>query len=299
LKEARTIDMNPEETPIEAGATLGPGRFFGDIVNAHRRCGLWLSDARYGGGAKLPKHSHELAFFCLLLDGAYSERYGRREVAYKPFTLVFHPPEEVHATEMGGHGGHVFNIEIQGGLLDRVREYAPLPTTSFDLHGGELAWLAARLYREYRAMDDCSPLVIEGLALEMLAVAARSRETEVKRPPAWLSEVADLLRAEYRRNLSVAEVASRVGVHPFHLSRAFRQFYHHSVGEYVHRLRVHYACEELARSEGQLAEVALAAGFADQSHFTRVFKQVTGMTPGAFREAIKEKKSGESGESGT
>jgi AraC family transcriptional regulator len=287
LKQGRNIDMNPVDMPVGAGPTLEPGRFFGDIVNAHRRCGLWLSDARYGGGAKLPKHSHELAFFCLLLDGAYSERYGRKEVTYSPFTVVFHPPEEVHSTEMGKRGGHVFNIEVQGGLLERLREYAPAPATSFDLHGGELAWLAARLYREYRAMDDCSPLVIEGLGLEMLAISARGREREEKRPPAWLFEVVDLLRAEYRRNLSVAEVASRVDVHPFHLSRVFRQHYHQTVGEYVHRLRVHFACGELRSDEARLAEVALAAGFADQSHFTRVFKQVTGMTPGAFRDVLK------------
>jgi AraC family transcriptional regulator len=82
-------------------------------------------------------------------------------------------------------------------------------------------------------------------------------------------------------------VASRVGVHPFHLSRVFRQHYHQTVGEYVHRLRVHFACGELKSDEARLAEVALAAGFADQSHFTRVFKQVTGMTPGAFRDVLK------------
>ncbi|HET9528888.1 MAG TPA: helix-turn-helix transcriptional regulator [Blastocatellia bacterium] len=274
-----------------AEPTLEPGQFFGDIVNAQSRAGLLLSDARYRGGAKLPKHSHELAFFCLLLDGAYSESYGRREVEYSPFTLVFHPPEEEHKTEMSPQGGHVFNIEIQGAMLDRLREYAPLPITCFDLHGGELVWLAARLYREYRELDACSPLVIEGLALEMLAIAARgSAATLTRREPAWLSEVIDLLRAEYRRNLSVGEIASKVGVHPIHLSRVFRQAYNQTVGDYIHRLRVRFACAELSRSDAQPAEVALAAGFADQSHFTRVFKQVTGMTPGAFRGALSRGK---------
>jgi AraC family transcriptional regulator len=53
---------------------------------------------------------------------------------------------------------------------------------------------------------------------------------------------------------------------------------------------VKYACEELALPENDLATVALSAGFSDQSHFTRVFKNITGITPGNFRQiAIDEK----------
>jgi AraC family transcriptional regulator len=54
----------------------------------------------------------------------------------------------------------------------------------------------------------------------------------------------------------------------------------------LHRLRVQFACRQLARKGTNLAAVAAAAGFADQSHFTRVFKQFTGMTPGAFRAVL-------------
>jgi AraC family transcriptional regulator len=72
-------------------------------------------------------------------------------------------------------------------------------------------------------------------------------------------------------------------VHPAHLSRAFRTYFKVSVGSYVRRLRLDWAREELARSTTSLATVALAAGFADQSHFTRAFKRHTGLTPQRFR----------------
>lgn len=55
------------------------------------------------------------------------------------------------------------------------------------------------------------------------------------------------------------------------------------IGDYVHRLRVRYASEALRRPGARLADVAADAGFADQSHMTRVFKRVTGVTPGDFR----------------
>jgi AraC family transcriptional regulator len=81
-------------------------------------------------------------------------------------------------------------------------------------------------------------------------------------------------------------VAARVGVHPFHLSKVFRRFRRQTMGDYVQRLRVQYACRLLTSGETSLAEVALAAGFADQSHFTRVCRRLTGTTPGALRDTL-------------
>jgi AraC-like DNA-binding protein len=59
------------------------------------------------------------------------------------------------------------------------------------------------------------------------------------------------------------------------------------MGSYVRRLRLDWAARELVRSETSLAGVALEAGFADQSHFTRFFKRHTGLTPQAYRRAMR------------
>ena len=56
-----------------------------------------------------------------------------------------------------------------------------------------------------------------------------------------------------------------------------------TVGTYVRRLRLDWAARELARSDTALARVALVAGFADQSHFTRAFRGYTGLTPSVYR----------------
>ena len=49
------------------------------------------------------------------------------------------------------------------------------------------------------------------------------------------------------------------------------------------RARVEYACKRLAESDLPLAELAAAAGFTDQSHFTKVFRLRMGLTPAVFR----------------
>ena len=119
----------------------------------------------------------------------------------------------------------------------------------------------------------------------MLA-AARPAGVEERRAPAWLGTAVELLRAEFRESLTAADVAARVGVHPFHLSKVFRRFRRQTIGDYVQRLRVRYAAGLLSAGEMSLAEVALSSGFSDQSHFTRVCRRVTGTTPGALRGAL-------------
>jgi AraC family transcriptional regulator len=83
--------------------------------------------------------------------------------------------------------------------------------------------------------------------------------------------------------LSLEAIAAAVGVHPSHLARVFRQQHQCTVGEYVRRLRLEFACHHLTTSDTPLAEIALAAGFADQSHFTKTFRRHIGTPPAQFR----------------
>jgi AraC family transcriptional regulator len=63
----------------------------------------------------------------------------------------------------------------------------------------------------------------------------------------------------------------------------FRQFERCTVGDYIREVRIDYARKQMLATNEPLVEIALAAGFADQTHFTRSFKRITGMTPTEFR----------------
>ncbi len=85
--------------------------------------------------------------------------------------------------------------------------------------------------------------------------------------------------------ISITDVASACGLSTDHFIRAFRRRMRTTPHRWLVERRVERA-RLLLRGSGSLAEIALACGFADQSHFTRVFTRMVGCPPGAWRRAI-------------
>ena len=137
-------------------------------------------------------------------------------------------------------------------------------------------------------MDTASPLAIEGITLEMLAEASRSRKVNVDRqPPRWLKQAIDLLKEHFSDHLTITQIATAVGIHPVHLTREFRKFHRCTIGDYIRKLRIEQACNALAHSDCSLAQIALSAGFSDHSHFSRIFKRFMRVTPTQYRAASR------------
>ncbi|HVR41628.1 MAG TPA: AraC family transcriptional regulator, partial [Thermoanaerobaculia bacterium] len=134
---------------------------------------------------------------------------------------------------------------------------------------------------EMRERDDVTPLALEGLLLELIAVAERSARDE-NSAPAWLRRAIEHLHDDPRGAHSLRDLARFSGVHAGHFARAFRRHAGCTLGDYVRRIRVERAKEAIAAGCA-LADVADACGFADQSHFTRTFRRIAGVTPAAYR----------------
>lgn len=141
------------------------------------------------------------------------------------------------------------------------------------------------LLRELTHADDVSELAVDAALLDVLTALARDRPdagaSDASAP--WLSRVGERLADEYVDPPSAAELARDAGVSPSHLSRAFRAAYGVSIPVFVRRLRVRRAASLLVRTDRPVADVALAAGFYDQSHLTRSFGRAMGVTPAAYR----------------
>src|SRR5262249_56616458 len=109
--------------------------------------------------------------------------------------------------------------------LQRVQEYTGLFADGQDFQGGTAAALALKLYQEFHHTDDAAPLVIEGLALELVGELSRKARPIRRRKltPVWLVRAWDMIQARFTEPLQVEDIAAEEGVHPVHLSTVFRQ----------------------------------------------------------------------------
>lgn len=238
----------------------------------------WPANVRTQG-----EHRHT-AHICFLAHGGIQERRGTSSVWRVAPSVRVSPPGDAHACCYGNIGGQCLVIEPLAmlGAADPV----PSPREPTIVQDERMIELAVRAYHEMRTdtLHSLSGLVIESIALEILAQSARwERPRADRRPPAWLGQLQDYLNADLTIVPDLATLAMIAGVHRVHVARAFRDHLGCTVGDYVRRLRVRRACELLTASSVPLSDIAMRTGFFDQSHMTRVVKRLLGLTPATLR----------------
>ena len=247
--------------------------------------GFRITDAWFPPGAHLSDHAHERTTFAVMLDGSFDLTLPGKRIECPPNTVLTEPAGERHANEIGTGGAHVVVVQPDPEDADLVEPCSQMLERLNHFREANISGLARRLSREVREPDEVSPLAMRAAVLEMFAMATRldAAERRAARPPAWLTRVTELIHDRFRQRLTIEDLAAEAGVHPSHLACVFREHHGLPIGEYIRRLKLDWATDRLRDGEQGLARIAVTAGFADQSHFTRVFKKHTGVTPGQYR----------------
>jgi len=259
-----------------------PGSLFGNTLSGRSFGDFMLTERSYPAGYTTPIHAHAQPLFCVVLAGGYEEHHRGVSRRCSPGAILFHAAGEEHRERFDAAGGRSLIVQTAPAWLDRLSEIHPVCRRTLAMDGGPAHSIGRRLYEEFRGSDSASPLVIEGLLLQLAGEFARSTNRSDWSPP-WLGSVTDLLNSSYRANLSLATIGRTVGAHPVHVAQVFRRFHGCTIGEYVRKLRIDSACHALVRTDAPLARIAADNGFADQSHFGRSFKAITGMSPLRYR----------------
>jgi AraC family transcriptional regulator len=126
--------------------------------------------------------------------------------------------------------------------------------------------LAVHLLRHYTTTGNISKAPSQGLA------------------PQQMRQVIDFVQDRLSQDLSLEDLAQQAGFSPYHFARLFRRTTGESPHQFVLRMRIERAQQLLQRRDIPLAHIAMESGFANQSHFTQVFKRYLGVTPRAYRQ---------------
>lgn len=258
------------------------GEFYGKTQTQFDTASFIFVEVEDFNNGDVPTHTHETAHFCFIIKGEYESTVKDKLLPCSTLTMLYHPAGTTHRDHFYSEGGQFLTISLNPKanktLLDEIKMF----DCSVKFNDGEISWLGKRICKELNCLDNLSPIVLEGMANELLVYATRSSEKSNK-PPNWLEKAYGLINDRCNEKITIAEIASTVGVHPLHLARTFRVFFNCSPGEYLRKCRTDFASNLLLNSNKTLAEIALMSGFSDQSQFTQSFKQAVGTTPKKFR----------------
>jgi AraC family transcriptional regulator len=267
-----------------AGAGRGEAKFFGRVVARGVTAGGAHAIVEHDVARPLPAHDHRSAYFCLLARGGYAEVAGRR-FDYQPGTVLFHPEALHHRDEITVAHTRLVVAEVDAGRLELLRDLHAAATRDVVRCEAPAGILMSALEARLAAGGPGAPEEADDLLVELLGVIAGAPAERTPGP--WLASALELMAEEATRPLRVAEIAARVGVHPVRLARAIRRRFRCSVSEHLHTVRIERACQALRATDTPVVEIAASLGYADQSHFTRVFAARVGLPPSRFRAVLR------------
>lgn len=247
------------------------------VIRARAAGDFVLCETRYPGESGLPTHAHEYACLVVALEGTFRERTGAQSREVAPGTVIARPPGEPHSNRFLAEGARCLNVELPPRWTARSGAFS----------GGAFRILGRRLYGELLRGDELSALTVESLVLGFFAEAGRDGRRERGGVPRWLEQTRARLHDDPAARVTLCELAADADVHPVYLATTFRRWFGQTVASYVRQLRIELACRQLASSDAPLADVALGAGFADQSHFGRAFRRAMQVTPAAYRASVR------------
>ena len=157
------------------------------------------------------------------------------------------------------------------------------------LEKGMIIYDALYSWAKYHENEKHTRDPVESVLLQVFNKFIRKQLRSKTGPPEWAFRLKEIIQDQIDTNysLNLKEISRSVHLNPDYISREFSKYFENlSFGEYIRKLRVDKAIELLQSGKYTQAEIAYLTGFSDQSHFIRIFKKHTGMTPTVYKKVI-------------
>lgn len=190
--------------------------------------------------------------------------------------------EPAFFTRMAIEAGNFNNMEI------KPRFAAPDPL---------IQQIALALQNELESDDGVSSIYIESLTttlyihlLKNYCVTSNNKfdNHDYKGLSHWqLRQAISYIHENLDKDLSLVDISATVGISMYYFSRQFKQSTGVAPHQYVMNCRIERAKKLLSKTNQTIEQISSQVGFQSQSHFTNVFRKLTGVTPRVYREQVK------------
>ncbi|MER8591765.1 AraC family transcriptional regulator [Mesorhizobium sp. M1182] len=239
-------------------------------------------------------HTHPTYVIALITSGCERIRIGRKSVLAPAGTIAVVNPEEWHDGERGADEGWAYrtfypSVPLMSALARELgRDGAPVFSRA-TIEDSSLAAVLTAAHQGSTSPDTMTAETSLLVALRRLIVrhgdsSGQAEEIESSGSQRRFSLYRDLVENELGSRLDLKRLAGAAGVTRFQVIRDFNKAIGLTPAAYIRDRRLRRASTLIEQGFG-LADAAIAAGFADQSHLSRTFRAMHGMTPGMFRKA--------------
>jgi AraC-like DNA-binding protein len=264
---------------------LRNGEFFGQTNETLRFGGLTITDTEYTHPF-VDRHYHENPYFTFLLQGNMTEGNKKEIYDCAAGTLLYHHWQDSHYNTKPDVFTRGFHIEISEDWFDKNQLLKDKTEGSFNIKNPAVKLLMYRIFKETKSIDNSCEISVDQILLDIFH-EIDGLKTSRDKNPLWVQQIDEILHETFMEKLNLSDLAKILNIHPIHLSRDFKKYFHCTLGEYLRKLKVENSLKILNEFES-LSEVALECGFSDQSHFIRCFKENIGITPLKFRNILKK-----------
>ena len=241
-----------------------------------------------------PPHFHTTFAIGVMTRGACALECRGTTYLLRPGHLVLLAPGEVHTGEqIAGDGWSNRVVYPTAAIVGAAAGERPSASSRrFRANVVDDPAMSARFVRLHRVLEATAcPLEHESRTLELLgdligAYGDTRTEQPMRRHWPAMSAAREFLHAHYAEPVSLTRLAAIAGLSCFYFLRLFRVTFGVTPHVYLALLRLERA-RELMRTAAPIAQTAVASGFSDQSHLTRFFKRVYGITPGVYARAVR------------
>lgn len=261
--------------------SLKRGEYLGETTSVRDIGGVVASavtavQAEPGNGAE---HIHENPIISFILEGDSFERIGRRSNLRSAGDIRFYQSGELHQVKIVRFPSRSINFEFESSFLTRYGVSEEMISVAME-KGLTAKNLFLRAYRETWSRD--MPVELSAQVL-LLGFLKGSDTLRARKKPQWISKLYEILNDSWNESLSLSELSIELNLHPVTISKYFTKHSSVTLGEYIRRLRINKSISLIKNSSLPITDIALHCGFADHSHFTRNFKEMTGFLPKDLR----------------
>ena len=262
----------------------------------HSRLEIGLLQAFFIDHA-FPRHSHDYYVICLVKRGFQSFTHQGTKHFTPPGGVILINPGAVHTGEAADEQGFE--------MLCLYPTAALMQAAAAELTGSQAAqpfftdvrvdhaWAAQSILALHKAFaQESSALECESRLTWTLAqfiercADVHPGEQRLGRERKAIQQARSYIEERFAQGISLSELAEHVSLSPYYLLRVFRAEVGMPPHTYLESVRVRHA-QRLIEAGKPLVEVAAEVGFSDQSHLTRHFKQIVGVTPGQYAQRFK------------